>query len=59
MAEIAHTGALPDPVGQPDPEKLDPAVRAGPRVMPIVTAMRAPPSHRFLKSNQIRVQEMI
>jgi hypothetical protein len=52
VAQIAHTGALPDrPVSQPDPEKLDPAVRARPRVVPIVAAMRAPPSHFF--SNRI------
>ena len=46
MGEITHAGTLSDrPVGQSDPEELDPAVRARPRVVPIVAAMRASPGH--------------
>lgn len=47
VAEVAHAGALPDrPVGQSDPEQLHASVRASPRVVAIVAAMRTPPSHR-------------
>lgn len=49
VTQISHAGALPDrPVGQPDPEQLDPAVRASPGVVPIVAAMRTLPSHSDL-----------
>lgn len=46
VAEIAHAGTLPDqPIGQTDPEELDPAVGAGPGIVAVVAAMRAAASH--------------
>lgn len=46
VGEIAHTSALPDgAIGQANAEELDPSVGARPRVVAIVAAMRAPPSH--------------
>lgn len=48
VAEIAHTRAFPNrPVGQSDPEELHTSVRTRPWVVPIMAAMRAPPSHGF------------
>ena len=58
VCQVAHTGALPDrPVSQPDPEELDPPVRAGPRVVSIVAAMRAPTSHDPTQYNLERERE--
>ena len=46
VGQVPHTGTLPErPVDQSDPEELDPPVRAGPRVVPIVAAVRATPRH--------------
>lgn len=46
VGEITHTSALPDgAIGQANAEELDPSVGARPRVVAIVAAMRAPPSH--------------
>lgn len=46
MAEIPHTRTLTDrAIGQSDSEEFDPAIRAGPRIVAVVAAMRAPPRH--------------
>ena len=54
LAQVTHAGALPNqPVSQPDSEKLDPSVRAGPSVVPVVATMRAATSH-FFKAGYVR-----
>lgn len=46
MGQVTHTSTLPDrPISQSDPKKLHPSIRARPRIMPVVAAMRAPPRH--------------
>lgn len=46
VGQVTHTSTLPDrPIRQSNAEQLHPSVGAGPGVVAVVAAMRAPPRH--------------
>lgn len=58
--QVPHAGALADggAVREAHPEDLDPAVRARPRVVPVVAAVRAPPRHPSAASASRRRRQL-